>query len=1468
MTKKDKDKLLTVTERNKLKFAQGVDRVNNNILDAKDTSFLNKYYPQWSTEYLQSIIKPFSSNGYSPSSWGLNTFWSPQLNYSYSPAPLTAKEIFSGIRNSNYIGPTIGTPNGIRMNANAPKNYFILNPDIALNPTVAPVSQIGIDKMGDRGIGLGVTDAVKKADDIVSNNPLTKDMIKGSTTPGKKPGFNWKAAAPAIGSGVGMIGNHVISDGFNTETGTAIANAGNMIGQAVGMANPILGGIISAGSGLLGGFWNRGFGVGVDKKKEAAVESNIAAARNTGNELAQATDNQAVINAAGNMVSGVNTNVARNGLFNHKGDEINADYEKKQNSALAGQVQGLAMGADNADSIQGNNAQRYNTIASGGPLDSLMYNNDNMGAIKYGLLSDYLISKNKQADMNNKMPGIVGMPNNMFPLGGDVQTHGADFTTGLVSIDAGGSHEENPYDGVQVGVDSQGTPNLVEEGETIFNDYVFSKRIELDDQAKERFHVSKKRDITYAEMSKKLEKESSERPNDPISQAALKMQMEDLQEEQERQKAEMQAEEAREAFENMSPEEQVAVMQQVEAQDQQAGEEEAAMEEQAMAEQQMSPEEAAMAEQQMAMQQQGMPPEGMAQGMPQGIPMEAQMGAYGGPLNEFALGGNLFDGGGALKWLQDNYPSIGNKEELAKAMENHVMRYGAHFGNKTDPSFYKNAYNYITGNGRRSYSGGSYQKEKEHFQSLLDLGLSRRVAFGFAFPEVRGSSKNGIYSNYKAETIERNKLWKELVHDPLNKGNAGTAPTQSKPTAKPSSQLTRQTTTSTAQGLRSYYDRAKRAAGNIVLTAMGRNPSTSATSTAGGDTLIANAPSGGGYSAGYSGYGYTGGGGGGYSAPVSTGGTTVAAPTAGVSYVPVTDQNGNVQGYTAVPQQSAQAAVQTTAALATPTIAPYSVDSLRSQILGALGVSTASELQDWASKNNVTGFDNYDAIDWENLTGNQSFMDALNKGNSALAHAISQGYDFGKYRPDDLDKVTFATITQGNWDNQGIAGWRGSKDPAWQELLSKGLVDESKDYTPKQIEELLKGTDAFKRGTEWLQKSDKNRQIYLKAILDDPKSPPKAQEYARKFINDDGTWKTGAKTDYETIFNNPSGRAANPGTYWHTPTEIIRGNDTVNWVQKEDGTWDRVIGDVGSNWEKLNTYSWAGQGPDGKDLTYNYYKNPALAKAAAQKKADEAAAKEYEPVLKAEWPRYAGLFGPAVGLGMMAAGVGRPDTSQLDAVLDAYNRKGARFADYKPIGNYLTYNPMDIWANQNRMDANARATDRAIANNAGPLGTRNAGLVANSYASQLGTGQLHRDALAYDDQLRQQVAGFNRDTDITNAKAYDGVSIANAQIANHDRGLTAQLGMQAAQQKMAADAGWYGSMYGNINNLFKGISDLGTENARHNMIANMAADHLFGTITDNQHIGRGFIREKEGSAAEGGSLNRKKNKRRKGGLTI
>ena len=71
-----------------------------------------------------------------------------------------------------------------------------------------------------------------------------------------------------------------------------------------------------------------------------------------------------------------------------------------------------------------------------------------------------------------------------------------------------------------------------------------------DEQKKERQEMLKESKSQLSEKAskiaqkeaKKLEKEASERPNDPISTSALKVQMANLAEEQERQKQEMQAE--------------------------------------------------------------------------------------------------------------------------------------------------------------------------------------------------------------------------------------------------------------------------------------------------------------------------------------------------------------------------------------------------------------------------------------------------------------------------------------------------------------------------------------------------------------------------------------------------------------------------------------------------------------------------------------------------------------------------------------------------------------------------------------------------------------------------------------------------------------------------------------------------------------------------------------------------------------
>ena len=109
-----------------------------------------------------------------------------------------------------------------------------------------------------------------------------------------------------------------------------------------------------------------------------------------------------------------------------------------------------------------------------------------------------------------------------YELGGPINTHGEVFDNGVTIVGNGGTHEENPLEGVQMGVDEQGIPNLVEEGEVIFNDYVFSNRIEAPKNLKKRYKFKGK---TFADVAKSIQKESEERPNDPISKAGLDVNM-------------------------------------------------------------------------------------------------------------------------------------------------------------------------------------------------------------------------------------------------------------------------------------------------------------------------------------------------------------------------------------------------------------------------------------------------------------------------------------------------------------------------------------------------------------------------------------------------------------------------------------------------------------------------------------------------------------------------------------------------------------------------------------------------------------------------------------------------------------------------------------------------------------------------------------------------------------------------------
>ncbi len=234
---------------------------------------------------------------------------------------------------------------------------------------------------------------------------------------------------------------------------------------------------------------------------------------------------------------------------------------------------------------------------------------------RYNALNDYARQRNQNFFNNALQDSKSLMFDNaalqMKAFGGEINTPANEgFTNNVRTINEGGTHEQNPYEGVPQGIATDGQQNLVEEGEVIYNDYVFSKRLTLDKDAAEMLHL--KKGTSFADAAKQLQKESKERPNDAISQRGLDDSMAKLQALQEETKQKIEAENLKKEINNMPPDQLMQLIQQAqvgaEAQDEAA---QAQMQDQQLAE------EAAM--QQAQMQEQPI-------------------------TQQYANGGHLFDG--------------------------------------------------------------------------------------------------------------------------------------------------------------------------------------------------------------------------------------------------------------------------------------------------------------------------------------------------------------------------------------------------------------------------------------------------------------------------------------------------------------------------------------------------------------------------------------------------------------------------------------------------------------------------------------------------------------------------------------------------------------------------------------------------------------------------------------------------------
>lgn len=110
--------------------------------------------------------------------------------------------------------------------------------------------------------------------------------------------------------------------------------------------------------------------------------------------------------------------------------------------------------------------------------------------------------------------------------GGDINTPKfPDYPSEITEFNTGGSHEENPYDGIPQGIAPDGLPNLVEEGEVKFDNYIFSDRLMLNKNDKKKYKFLKGK--TYADAAKAIKKDLGidERPNDLIAKTDLEEQL-------------------------------------------------------------------------------------------------------------------------------------------------------------------------------------------------------------------------------------------------------------------------------------------------------------------------------------------------------------------------------------------------------------------------------------------------------------------------------------------------------------------------------------------------------------------------------------------------------------------------------------------------------------------------------------------------------------------------------------------------------------------------------------------------------------------------------------------------------------------------------------------------------------------------------------------------------------------------------
>ena len=411
--------------------------------------------------------------------------------------------------------------------------------------------------------------------DIENNTTLLDSLTNGNglslknTFSGQNLTDIAKGGIGALGSVLGQAGGNLIGGGLQSGAGNAIGSVGGTIGSAISTVNPLLGGIVSVGSGLIGGLTNRMFGSKLNQENINQVKGNISSTANT--SFGGSADDLMSQLSDASMIGNINrSDIGKDGWFSNKAKKLTNKLRAQAEAANTRLYNNFNQAADVTNENQFLQSM-YNVGAFGGPLfkeGGIMIKKENRGKFTESAnranmgVQEY--ARHILANKEDYSPTLIKRANfarnfgGRKAFGGDLNTYGGTYNGGLEYINNGSTHENNILGGVPMGSDRDGIPNLVEENETIWNDYVFSNRLKVPETLTDKYKLSK--DITFAEASKKLGKEIEETPNDPISKRTFNFFMQDLQQSQEEVKAKKELAKAKRQFNKLSPQEQLEIL--------------------------------------------------------------------------------------------------------------------------------------------------------------------------------------------------------------------------------------------------------------------------------------------------------------------------------------------------------------------------------------------------------------------------------------------------------------------------------------------------------------------------------------------------------------------------------------------------------------------------------------------------------------------------------------------------------------------------------------------------------------------------------------------------------------------------------------------------------------------------------------------------------------------------------------------